>query len=457
MMETAEEVVDAPTSGASLLTLDGLAKIRAGLTELATDAPLDLSIIATPAGYKTLRAYRARCVKIRTSADAAYEAVNRPLLTLQRGARDLLKEIKACVDSVEAPVDRAIVEEDRRQQAIKDAAIEAERIRVANLRARVGAIAAHAQRAVGKSADEIQGIIQQVVALDLSDMAELKAAAESAQAGTLEQLRGMHTAQVARDEQTERNRLESLRLERINLFQGRLSELRNSARPFTGPRVTSQALATIIENLPEVDDDWEEFTVQAIEARDAVLAELRELHGFAVEREQAAAEQKATAEKLEQQQAEVARLQRAESDRLEALAVENRAAADRIEAEERIPTMGERYGLPALDRPPPATQGAETAIEAPAADLPEVLSYKAIADENARAWVDSLPETVDPRPPINVGEIARRLGFNLPSAFIVETLGVPSVEISGRKGVYWPEPQWTEICLRLAAHVRGLS
>jgi len=218
-----------------------------------------------------------------------------------------------------------------------------------------------------------------------------------------------------------------------------------------------------------IGDSWEEFRDRAQTALDQARAALRAMSDAAFLAEKEAA--KREAQRIEQ--ARVAAEQRAEAERLQA---EARRMAERLadetamfekrkaEFEARLMASEKAYAAAVLSAaattaPPaakpaaPATQAAEAAIEAPAA----VLSDKPVADAQAIAWVDSLPAAADPRPPINVGEIARRLGFNLPSAFVVETLGVPTVEIPERKGVYWTAAQWPRIKVKLVAHVPGLE
>jgi hypothetical protein len=105
-IETADQVVDGPSKRTAVSPLSPLEKVKAGLIQLATESKnFDLS---TSAGEKAARVFRAKCVSLRTALDDAYETVNRPLLQTQRDARALRDDVKAQVQALEAPVDKAI-------------------------------------------------------------------------------------------------------------------------------------------------------------------------------------------------------------------------------------------------------------------------------------------------------------------------------------------------------------
>ncbi len=62
--------------------------------------------------------------------------------------------------------------------------------------------------------------------------------------------------------------------------------------------------------------------------------------------------------------------------------------------------------------------------------------------------------TPDTRPPINLSEIGRRLGFSLTRAFIEQTLGITAGSTE-KAAVLWPASAWPAICEALVAHITG--
>lgn len=216
-IERAHEVVDAPSPDRAVTTLDPLQKIEAGLAQLREEAkPIDHTKIATvPAVDKAARAFRLRCVTLRTSIDGAYDTVNRPLLDMQRSARALRDKLKADVLALEAPVDEAIkaseaaAEERRRQKA------EAERLRLVAIRRRIADISEVAHRAVGRPASDIEEAIRTVTAIDdWEQFGELRYEAETTQAAALTSLRDLLTRTQAHEAEVARLAAERAELER---------------------------------------------------------------------------------------------------------------------------------------------------------------------------------------------------------------------------------------------------
>src|SRR6478609_8474083 len=109
MTEVADEVLDAPAAITEYNAVQkGLAELRKDLAGVQFD-------VTTTAGDKAARAARSRCVSIRTSADAAYEGWNKPMLAKQREMRGILASIKDEVKAVEDPIDAQIKAEEARK------------------------------------------------------------------------------------------------------------------------------------------------------------------------------------------------------------------------------------------------------------------------------------------------------------------------------------------------------
>lgn len=94
---------------------------------------------------------------------------------------------------------------------------------------------------------------------------------------------------------------------------------------------------------------------------------------------------------------------------------------------------------PAADHVPAVTQ----LIEQPAS----VLSEKAAADANARAFVDSLPT-------LKLGEINTRLGYTVSAEFLASLGFVATTERSAK---LYREQDFQAICRKIADHTLALA
>lgn len=97
----------------------------------------------------------------------------------------------------------------------------------------------------------------------------------------------------------------------------------------------------------------------------------------------------------------------------------------------------------------PATADA-TDRDAPATASPSVGSMGVGQAADAAA----AGEAVDTRPPINVGEMNRRLGFTVTSTFVKDTLGITPEGFSKGGTAIWSARAWPLICAALVAHVQ---
>ncbi|WP_428418191.1 hypothetical protein [Methylibium sp.] len=234
----------------------------------------------------------------------------------------------------------------------------------------------------------------------------------------------------------------------------------------SAPGMTAERIARGIEQLQAIPtptkEAWEEFAVPAADAICQTLDKMRALHAAAVEREaeqarqearrvenaRVAEEQRAAAERLAEQQrqldAQRAELQR-QADEIEA--ARQRAIAPAVVAAEQGKV--ETPEASALEAAPitqdaqesgslPGTPGACASTGAEAAEAP------GSGDEGKAAHADEC--AADTRPPINVGEINRRLpvGLSLTRAGI-EGLGITPAGFE-RGIAYWSESAWPSIC-----------
>ncbi len=338
--EVADEVVPAqPVSAVAEYTKTALA-----LAELRQRLAGKVYALQTVAGDKEARADRLELVKLRSSLESKRKELKAPALERSRLIDAEAKRIEGEILALEGPIDKQIKADEARREEERLARAAAEAARVAALRKRIDYLRGIAPRAAGQPAREIEfktAMVEAVVVGD--DFAELKAEAQDVREQVLAQLRDMHAATVAQEAEAARVKAESERLARVDHFGRKLMELRSlsvgmSSRSAAAIRVALDTLRTLAID----SEGWAEFATQAEEARTAVLAELSQMLEAAETREAIAAQQAHEAQRLaaqkaeqdrvaaEQRAAEVRRQQeadaRAESERLEKLADERRAA-----------------------------------------------------------------------------------------------------------------------------------
>lgn len=214
--EVADELVDAASTQTAITSLAPLEKIAAGLALLTAEKrEFD---VTTTAGDKAAREFRRKCVKLRTSMEAAYETVNRPMLEAQAQARKLLKEITASVKALEDPVHADIVAEETRKSAEKARKEQAERERIAAHQAAIEEIHMAAHEGVGKSSEAIRALIVRIEGVETAtNFEELRPIAERAKSATLDKLEAQEVAALEQEATAARLAAERAELERLRI------------------------------------------------------------------------------------------------------------------------------------------------------------------------------------------------------------------------------------------------
>jgi IgA-specific serine endopeptidase len=412
MIETADEVVEAEQGGTALISLEAMEKIAAGLALLSAESR-DFDVTTT-VGEKAARQYRAKCVKLRTSLDKAYETVNRPMLDAQAKARKLLKDITASVKELEEPVDALIVAEETRKAAEKARREQIERERVAAHQVAIEDIHMVAHAAVGKTSAQIRAILADVKAIDAdSGFEEFRPLAVRAKIDTVGKLDALLTAAVAQEAEAARLAAERQELARQRAEQ----EAREKAER---ERIAAE---------------------QKVEA-ERLSVERAELEAMRAENQRMAA---ALAESQRKEAEAAATRQAEENARAAAAAVAAAAAAARAAEEtEAAAKVAEAERLQKASQPEPAPVVAEVpAAEMAPAPLP---SPAAVASEVAPVQPATVIAT------INAGTIGQRMGFPLPAAFIETILEVPRFDTRGT-AVLWREADFARIKTALIAHL----
>lgn len=320
MTEVADEILDAPAAIVEFNAVQkGLAELRHELAGVQFD-------VTTTAGDKAARAARARCVSIRTSADAAYEGWNKPMLAKQREMRAILAKIKDEVKAVEEPIDAQIKAEEARKAEIRAAKEAAELARQQAIQSRINAISQYPVQAAGKSAADIAALLAAVAELPITtELYEHRAGeAMALQADTVAKLEQMHSAALAQEQEAARlakeraeleeqqRRLQAERdAENARQEAARAEQARKDAEAAAAlKRQQDEAAAALRAQQEEIDRQRREFEEQQVAARRAEQ-ERAEAEARAQQEKEAAARAEAEAAERERL-AEQARREEAE-------------------------------------------------------------------------------------------------------------------------------------------------
>lgn len=284
----------------------GLADLRSRYAGVAWD-------LKSVAGNDAARKARKELVSLRTSLEDKRKALKAPVLAQAKLIDEEAKRITGELLAIETPIDEQIKADEARREAERQARIEAERRRVAAIRAALDAITAKAAGAMRlRKSSLASGVLEELLAtaLDGAMLAEFTGEAEKTLADAIEAVRA-HVAGLKEQE-----------AEAARLAAEREALERAKAEAAERERVERERLAAERAEQERV----------AREAREAEEARLRAI------REQQEAEARAERERLEAAQAEVERQRqeqkRAAREQQERLEAEAQAERERIAAAE---------------------------------------------------------------------------------------------------------------------------
>lgn len=332
MTTVADEVLDAPAAIVEFNAVQkGLAELRQELAGVQFD-------VTTPAGDKAARAARARCVSIRTSADAAYEGWNKPMLAKQREMRSILVKIKDEVKAVEEPIDAQIKAEEARKAEIKAAKEAAELERQRAIQERLDHIRDFATSAAGLSSAKIEAMRETLAEFPLTTELYEHRAGEAMQlhAEVMAKLGQMHGAALAQEQEAARLAAERAELERQRLEQEAAAA---AARKAEDERLAKErAELEEQQRRLQAERDAENARQEAARAEQA-RKDAEAAAALKRQQDEAAAALRAQQEEIDRQRREFeeqqAAARRAEQERAEAeaRAQQEKEAAARAEAE----------------------------------------------------------------------------------------------------------------------------
>ncbi len=332
MTEVADEILDAPAALTEFNAVQkGLAELRQELAGVQFD-------VTTTAGDKAARAARARCVSIRTSADAAYEGWNKPMLAKQREMRAILASIKEEVKAVEEPIDAQIKAEEARKAEIRAAKEAAELARAKAIQERLDHIRDFATSAAGLSSAKILAMRETLAEFPLTTELYEHRAGEAMQlhAEVVAKLDQMHAAARAQEAEAARLAEERAALERQRQEQEAAAA---AARKAEDERLAKErAELEEQQRRLQADRDAENARQEAARAEQA-RRDAEAAAALKRQQDEAAAALRAQQEEIDRQRREFeeqqAAARRAEQERAEAeaRAQQEKEAAARAEAE----------------------------------------------------------------------------------------------------------------------------
>lgn len=304
-------------------TAAALAELRQRFGNVAFD-------LTTTKGDKEARAARLELVRLRTSLEAKRKELKAPALERSRLIDDEAKRITSAILELETPIDQQIQAAEQKKEAERQARIEAERQRVAAIRARIDAITSVALRAVGKPAAEVEAKIKLVVGITIGpDYAEFQAEAEAAHADTLAKLRDMHAAALAAEAEAARLAAERAELERLRAEQAERERVERERMAAEQARIAAEQRAEADRLEAMAREQRERLAAEEAAAKAEREAADRAAAAERAEKDRIAAEARAAEQRrLDEQAAELRRLQEAE-------AAEQRRRDDEAQAERR--------------------------------------------------------------------------------------------------------------------------
>jgi hypothetical protein len=273
-------------------------------------------VISDAKTYDATRAARTEMVSVRTSIDKALKAGNAPLKAAMDANRDEAKRLIELAAPTEAYLQEQVKTWEAKKEAEKQAKIQAERDRVAAIRARIAGIGAIAAMSINSTPAEIVARIDQLTSITVDDGSFDEFGPESCDV-YFQALDKLHAHLAARNEFDRQESERKAEAERLR------QEAEKQAQERAAFRAEQAAAQAVIKAQQE-----------AIAAREREIADKAKAAEIAARKEREKIERQRL--EFEQRQADAAR---AEQDRLDAIEAVNQselaaqAAAEMAETE----------------------------------------------------------------------------------------------------------------------------
>lgn len=285
------------------VNIELFSKTKAGLAELEKLYG-KVPEINTEEDYEFVKNACKELTGTRTAIEAKRKEIKEPYLEAGRRIDAVAKEITESITKLEAPMKAAKKEHDDREKRQKEE-------RLARIRQKIDAIAANAQKARGKSAAEIEEIIEEVHNIDaFEDFYELKDDAIQVRDKTLTELQQLYSSQLE-FERNERKRKEAeaelAEQQRKQQIEERLNTLRNIPMSMFNASLAdlNKKIEALQKHKPK-EDDFAERHQESVKAWEQVIDQLKQMVPMAEHREQqqreaeAKANEEAAAQSVEQ-------------------------------------------------------------------------------------------------------------------------------------------------------------
>jgi colicin import membrane protein len=310
----------------AVVELDKVAAGLAGLKSLYCGIVYD---VQTTKGMDDAKAARQSLRKPRYEIEAIRKSAKAPILALGKKLDSEAARITAEIMTIEGPIDTQIKNEETRKENERLAKIEAERVRVENLNARLDAIREMPIDATGGTAQRARDVLAIAEAMQIGDEYEdRKEEARAALYAAIVSIKGV----VAEREKYEADQ-EQLRKDRAELEKLRADQAARLAEEQRQAKIESDAQAARIK-----------------QEQDAAAAELKrqrdEQAALAAAERKRIADEEAAAKVIRDAEAKKLAAERAEFERQQA---EVRKAAEQAERIQR-----EKARLASIQKPPAA-------------------------------------------------------------------------------------------------------
>lgn len=326
-VEVADEVVGPASDSTKIALISPLQKIQAGLEVIKAEGLKATWDIETTKGEDAARAFRAKCVAIRTSADAAYTQGNKPLLEIQAEARKLRDAIKAEIEPIENAWDAKIKAKEQRKAAEKAERERLEREREAAIRKSIADISASVLSVATADSDAIAAKLKDVQAIEINEagFGLFVDVAEGARLRATTELNSLLAKAVQREQ--EARRMEEQRLE-LARQQAEIDRQRAEAARLV--REAEERAAAEQKRINDARLAEERRLAEVAAAEQARAAEVRAAEDRRIAAERAE-RQRLDDEARQLREAEAAELKR----QVDAFEEERRVERERVEAERR--------------------------------------------------------------------------------------------------------------------------
>jgi hypothetical protein len=441
----------APTTTA--LSLPQRAAVALGAADYETKikeqvaASTDITAVIDPAGRDQAHRIAMNLLKLRTGIKAVAEAARKDATEFSKAVITKEKELIALITPEEVRVFELRDTYDAKVEAEKQAAIAKERERIAAIQADISTIHDSPLELVGKTAAEIQVVIESVAAIVVSEerFAEFERDATKVVAEVSVKLAGLHAAAVASEEEAAR----------IAAERAELAQFRERARlaQVEAERIAAEQKAEA-ERLAALAAEQEAAALREREAAAAKLkqeaeaqAEKNRLAQAEIDRqlaELAAAKAAADADRLAAEQARIAEEAKVATERQAAAEQAERDRAAALAEQGRLSDLANQQAAQAqVHEAAPAKPSATSAVSPAATDL----FAEAGTAKSSRPFTS---------PTLRLGQINERIA---PLAINADGLRVLGFEPSARDkaAMLYHEHEFASICAALIRHLGSIQ